>query len=232
MKSLAFGLVLAVLATGAFAQDKPMAAPNTLTAAEKAAGWTLLFDGKSTAGWRGFKQAKIGRGWKVEGGVLSPDPKVAKDIITKDQFENFELTFDWRISPKGNSGVMFHVIEVGDETYESGPEYQILDNARGEPPPEQAGGLFALVAPSMDMTRPVGEFNHARIVVDHGRVQHWLNGMMVAGYDIGSADFKARVAASKFKRWPQFATGATGFIALQNHGDAVAFRDIKIRVLD
>jgi hypothetical protein len=126
---------------------------------------------------------------------------------------------------------MFHVIEVGDETYESGPEYQILDNARGEPPLEQAGGLFALYAPTMDMTRPVGEFNHARIVVDHGKVQHWLNGMMVAQYEIGSPDFKARVAASKFKRWPQFATGATGFIALQNHGDEVAFTNIKIRPL-
>ena len=232
MKSLAFGLVLAVLATCAFARDKPMDAPNTLTAAEKTAGWKLLFDGKTTAGWRGFKQAQIGPGWKVEGGVLSPDPKVAKDIITKDQFENFELTFDWRISPKGNSGVMFHVIEIGDETYESGPEYQILDNARGEPPLEQAGGLFALVAPSMAMARPVGEFNHARIVADHGKAQHWLNGMMVAEYDIDSADFKARVAASKFKRWPQFATGKTGFIALQNHGDDVAFRNIKIRRLD
>jgi hypothetical protein len=231
MKSFAFGLVLAVLATCAFAQDKPMAAPNTLTAAEKAAGWKLLFDGKSTAGWRGFKQAQIGPGWKVVDGVLSPDPKVAKDIITRDQFENFELTFDWRISPKGNSGVMFHVIEVGDETYESGPEYQLLDNARGEPPLEQAGGLFALVAPAMDMTRPAGEFNHARIVVDHGKAQHWLNGMMVAEYDISSADFKARVAASKFKRSPQFATGKTGFIALQNHGDDVAFRNIKIRRL-
>lgn len=231
MKFLAFGLVLAVLATGALAQSKPMAAQNTLTAAERAAGWTLLFDGKTTAGWRGFKQATIGPGWKVQGGVLSPDPKVAKDIITKDRFENFDLGFDWRISPKGNSGVMFHVIEVGDETYESGPEYQILDNAHGEPPLQQAAGLFALVAPTMDMTRPVGEFNHTRIVVDHGKAQHWLNGMMVAEYDLNSADFKARVAASKFKAWPQFATGKTGFIALQNHGDEVGFRNIKIRRL-
>ena len=227
MKSLALSLCLAVLATGAFAQDKP----NTLTAAEKAAGWKLLFDGKTTAGWRGFKQAEIGPGWNVADGVLLPDPKVAHDIITTDKFENFELTFDWRISKGGNSGVMFHVIEVGDETYESGPEYQILDNSRGEPPLEQAGGLFALYAPTMDMTRPVGEFNHARIVVDHGKVQHWLNGMMVAQYEIGSPDFKARVAASKFKAWPQFAASPGGHIALQNHGDAVAYRNIKIRVL-
>ena len=230
MKSLAFGLVLAVLATGAFAQDKPMA-PNTLTPAEKAAGWKLLFDGKTTAGWRGFKTLAPDAGWRVNGGVLSPDPKSSHDLVTKGDYENFELTFDWKISPKGNSGVMFHVIPVGEETYESGPEYQLLDNSRGEPPLERAGGLFALVAPSMDMTKAVGEFNHARIVVDHGKVQHWLNGMMVAEYEIGSPDFKARVAASKFTRWPQFATGKTGAIVLQCHGDAVGFRDIKIRAL-
>jgi len=231
MKSLAFGLVLAVLATGAFAQDKATAAPNTLTPAEKAGGWKLLFDGKSTAGWRGFKTAEPDAGWHVTDGVLSPDPKRSHDLVTKGDYENFELAFDWKISPKGNSGVMFHVIPVGEETYESGPEYQLLDNARGEPPLEQAGGLFALVAPSMDMTKPVGEFNHGKIVVDHGKVQHWLNGMMVAEYEIGSPDFKARVAASKFKAWPQFATGKTGAIVLQCHGDDVAFRNIKIRVL-
>ena len=158
-------------------------------------------------------------------------PKKFQTLVTQANYENFELTFDWKISAKGNSGVMYHVIGVGDETYESGPEYQILDNARGEPPLERAGSLFALYAPSMDMTKPVGQFNHARLVVDHGKVQHWLNGMKVAEYDVDSADFKARVAASKFKRWPQFATGKTGAVALQNHGDAVWFKNIKIREL-
>ncbi len=219
-----------VLAISAFAIPA-LAADNTLTPAEKKAGWTLLFDGKTTVGWRGFKQAQIGPGWKVEHGVLFPDPKVAKDIVTQADYASFEMTFDWRISAKGNSGVMFHVISVGEETYESGPEYQILDNARGEPPLERAGGLFALVAPSMDMTRPVGDWNSARLIVDHGKVQHWLNGMLVAQYEIGSPAFNALVAASKFKRWPQFATGVTGGIALQNHGNDVAFRNLKIRVL-
>ena len=226
MKTFALGLALAVLATGAGAQK-----PNTLTAAERAAGWTLLFDGKSTAGWRAFKQAVPGPGWKAADGILSPEPKVAHDLVTKADYENFDLTFDWRIGPKGNSGVMFHVIEVGDETYQSGPEYQLLDNSRGERPLERAGGLYALVAPTMDVTRPVGEFNHGRLLVDHGRVQHWLNGAMVAQYEIGSADFNARVAASKFTRWPQFATGKTGAIALQCHGDDVAFQNLKIRKL-
>jgi hypothetical protein len=232
MKTFALGLCLAVLApffvaTAAYAQG----ADNTLTAAEKAAGWTLLFDGKTTAGWKGFKTPAPDPGWKVKDGAIGPDPKTSKDLVSKADYENFELSFEWKISPKGNSGVMFHVIPLGEETYESGPEYQILDNAHGEPPLQRAGSLFALYAPSMDMTRPVGQFNEARIVVDHGHVQHWMNGMKVVEYEIGSPDFKARVAASKFKQWPQFATGKTGGVALQNHGDAVWFRNIKIRVL-
>ena len=124
---------------------------------------------------------------------------------------------------------MFHVTEAGKRTYESGPEYQILDNARGEPALEQAGALYALYPPSRDATRPVGQFNQARLVVDRGKVQHWLNGVRVARYDMNSADFKARVAGSKFKAWPTFAASPSGAIALQNHGDAVAFRNVKIR---
>ena len=228
MKTLVLGLSLAVIATGAFAQGP---ADNRLTAAEKAGGFTLLFDGKTTAGWRGFKTPAPDAGWKVKDGALTPDAKKSADLVTKGNYENFELDFDWKISPKGNSGVIYHVIPVGDETYESGPEYQILDNARGERPQQQAASLFALYPPSKDMTRPVGAFNHSRLIVDHGRVQHWLNGMMVTEYDLGSADFKARVAASKFRQWPQYATGKSGAIALQCHGDDVAFKNLKIKVL-
>ncbi len=226
MKTLALGLVAAALVAA-----PAVAAPNELTPAEKSAGWTLLFDGKSLAGWRGFKAAKPDAGWTVKDGALSPDPKTSKDIITDANYEDFELSFQWKISPKGNSGVMFHVIEQGDETYESGPEYQILDNAHGEAPPQQAASLFALYPPSMDMTRPPGDWNQGKIRVLHGHVEHWLNGMMVTEYDLGSADFKARVDHSKFRQWPQFASAKTGHIALQNHGDAVWFRDLKIRVL-
>ena len=227
MRSLALALCLAVVATGAIAQTPD----NSLTPAERAGGWKLLFDGKSTAGWRGFKTPAPDRGWRVEGGALTPDPKTSKDLVTKANYANFELDFDWKISPKGNSGVIYHVIPVGDETYESGPEYQILDNAHGEPPLQRAASLFALYAPAKDMTRPVGQFNHGRLIVDHGRVQHWLNGEKVVEYDINSPDFKARVAGSKFKQWPQFATGKSGAIALQNHGDAVWFKNLKIKLL-
>ena len=232
MKTLALGFCLAVIATGVFAQGKAAAPDNTLTPAEKSAGWKLLFDGKTTDGWKGFKTPAPDAGWKIADGALSPDPKTSKDVVTKANYENFELTFDWKISPKGNSGVIYHVIPMGDETYESGLEYQILDNAHGEAPPQRAASLFALYAPSKDMPKPVGQFNQGRIVVDHGKVQHWLNGVLVVEYDMNSADFKARVAASKFKQWPQFATGKTGAIALQCHDSDVAFKNLKIKVLN
>jgi hypothetical protein len=226
MRGLLIGLALAATVAGA-----AHAADNALTPAEKKAGWRLLFDGKDTVGWRDFKAPAPDAGWTVKDGVLSPDPKTSKDLISKGEYENFELEFDWKIAPKGNSGVMYHVLEVGDETYWSGPEYQLLDNAHGEPPPQRAGSLFALYAPTKDVTKPVDQFNHSRLVVDHGKVQHWMNGVKVAEYDLNSADFKDRVAKSKFKQWPMFATGKTGHIALQNHGDWVGFKNIKIRVL-
>lgn len=205
-----------------------MAADNTLTAAETAAGWRLLFDGKSTDGWRTFRKPTAD--WKVVDGALAPDPKTSGDLITNDQFGSFELSFDWKIAPKGNSGVMYRVTEAGERSYYSGPEYQVLDNSRGEPPLQRAGALYDLYAPAVDATKPVGEYNQARLIVKGDQVEHWLNGQKVAAYDLGSAEFKAKVAASKFKTWP-FATSPTGHIALQNHGDDVWYKNLKVRVL-
>jgi hypothetical protein len=226
MKFIAIGLASAVLATGALAQ--PM---NTLTPEEKKAGWKLLFDGRTTEGWRGFKAPVPDAGWHVADSALSPDPKASQDIMTKAMFGDFELAFDWKIGPKGNSGVMYRVTEDGERTYWSGPEYQVLDNSRGEPPLQRAGALYDLYAPSQDVTKPVGEYNQGRIVVRRGHVEHWLNGVKVVEYELGSEDFKAKVAASKFKAWPMFGQGARGHIALQNHGDPVAYRNIKVREL-
>ena len=222
-------LASVVLVTGAAAARPPH---NVLTAREKAAGWRLLFDGRTTTGWRNWRKAGVDPGWRVEDGVLvCADPKATSDLITVGKYGDFELSFDWRISPKGNSGVYFHVLEEGEHGYESGPEYQLLDNARGFPPKEQAGSLFGLFAPSKDMTRPVGEFNTSRLLVRRGHVEHWLNGVKVVEYELNSPAFKAAVAGTKFERWPLFASAATGHIALQDHGDGVAFRDIKIRAL-
>ncbi|CAN5390985.1 hypothetical protein BH09PSE2_BH09PSE2_08800 [soil metagenome] len=124
------------------------------------------------------------------------------------------------------------MLEQGEHGYESGPEYQLLDNAHGEPPPQQAGSLFGLYAPSKDVTKPVGEFNQSRIVVRHGHVEHWMNGAKLVEYELNSPDFKAHVVGTKFAAWPLFATAKTGHIALQDHDAVVAFRDIKIRKLD
>lgn len=223
MKVIALALAVVMSATAAHAAD------NVLTKAEKKAGWRLLFDGKTTAGWRGFKAAAPD--WRVEDGALAPDPKASKDIMTQATFGDFDLTFDWKISPKGNSGVMFRVIEGPQETYHSGPEYQVLDNARGERPLERAGSLYALYAPTTDVPKTVGEWNTSRIVLKGGKGEHWLNGVKVAAYDLDSAEFKAKVAGSKFKAWPQFAASPTGHIALQNHGDMVWYRNLKIRPL-
>lgn len=228
MRAAVLGLAMAIAMVGQAAS----AADNTLTAAEKAAGWRLLFDGRSLEGWRGFKTPEPDAGWTVTDGMLGPDPKTSRDIMTKETFGDFELAFDWKVGPKGNSGVMFRVTEAGTQTYQSGPEYQIVDNARGEPVVEQAGALYGLYAPTTDATRPVGEFNHSRLVLRGGRGEHWLNGVKVAEYDLDSDAFRAKVAATKFRAWPQFAAAKSGHIAIQNHGDPVFFRNIKIRPLD
>lgn len=228
MKSAMLAFAMAIALSGA---GSASAADNALSPAEKAAGWRLLFDGRSTDGWRGFKTAAPDAGWTVQDGALGPDPKTSKDILTKETFGDFELVFDWKITPKGNSGVMFHVTETGEQTYQSGPEYQVVDNARGEPLVEQAGALYGLYAPATDATKPVGEFNHSRLILKGGKGEHWLNGVKVAAYDLNSPEFKAKVAASKFKAWPQFAASDTGHIAIQNHGDHVWYRNIKIRPL-
>jgi hypothetical protein len=229
MKIAALSLALALFAAPALAAEP---GHNTLSPAKRADGWKLLFDGRTLTGWREFKKTGIGPGWQVvDGAITLVDPAKAEDIITTEPYADFDLQFDWKISRNGNSGVYYHVIEQGETGYQSGPEYQLLDNAHGEPPLQQAGGLFGLYAPSVDVTRPVGEYNHSRLVVNHGHVEHWLNGVKVTEYDIGSPDFKARVAKTKFARWPLFATAPSGFISLQDHESVVAFRDLKIKVL-
>ena len=223
---------LIALAVAASLFTAAQAAENTLTAKEKADGWVLLFDGKTTQGWHSYKKSEAGPQWQVIDGVLTLTAGGGGDLVTDKEYANFELSFDWRISKMGNSGVMYHVSEgAGDHPYLSGPEYQLLDNAHGEPPLETAGSLFGLYAPSKDVTKPVGAFNHGVIKVDHGHVEHWLNGVKIVEYTLNSDDFKARVAGTKFAGWPDFAKHATGLIALQDHGDGVAFRNIKIHVL-
>lgn len=207
------------------------AAPNALTEAEREAGWRLLFDGRTTAGWRGYRQEGMPEGWIVEDGALHRDAR-AGDIITEDEFEDFELSLEWKVGPAGNSGVFYLATEEPEAIYEVAPEMQVLDDAghpNGESPLTSAGALYDLYPVPEGVVRPAGEWNGARIVVEDGRVEHWLNGTKVVEYELGSEEWERRVANSKFAEWPGYGRAERGHIGLQDHGDPVWFRSIKIR---
>lgn len=206
---------------------------NRLTPAEKRAGWILLFDGSTLDGWQSPISSSPPADWSVHDGSIALHHEGEYfDLITRKDYADFELTFEWRISQGGNSGVFYHVRpEVSDRSWKSGLEYQLLDNSHGEAPIEQAGALFDLYAPDRDLTKPVGEWNSGRIVVRGHHVEHWMNGHRLLQAELQSADFQARVAQAKFKDFPRWATYAEGRIALQDHGDDVAFRNLKLRPL-
>lgn len=214
---------------------------NVLTDQEKKDGWKLLFDGKTTEGWRGYKKDTMPMGWKVIDGVLTRVSGGAggqgagggDDIVTIDKYESFELAIDWKIAAGGNSGILYRVTEDVTTSWHVGPEMQVLDNAKwpNRDKRELAGACYDLYAPAKDVTKPASEWNQARLVVDGNRVQHWLNGAKIVEYEIGSDDWNKRVEASKFKNKPGFAKTARAHICLQDHSDKVEFRNIKIRVL-
>ena len=199
----------------------------------RSSDWQILFDGSTTAAWRGYLKPDLPAGWQIVDGALTRVAP-AGDIITREQFENFELELEWRVQKGGNSGIFFKVIDdpAIQAVWHSGPELQVLDNDAhrdGLDPRTSAGSNYALHAPTKEVVKPAGEWNHVRIVVDGNHVEHWMNGEKIVEYEIGSDDWKARVAASKFKDMPRYATARAGHIALQDHGDWVAYRNIKIR---
>lgn len=187
--------------------------------------------------WRGYLKPNLPAGWELKGKTLTR-VAAAGDIITEQTYENFELTLEWKISKGGNSGIFFHVVEDPkfDAVYLTGPEMQVLDNkghSDGRLPLTSAGSDFAVHAPSKDVTKPVGQWNKVKLVVKGSHVEHWLNGTKLLEYELWSDDWKQRVAASKFKTLaPQFGMAKTGHIALQDHGDWVSFRNIKIKRLE
>jgi hypothetical protein len=222
-------LLAAVLALGTTVN----AQMPSLTAAEKAAGWKLLFDGKSLNGWRGYKTETPPTGWRAVNGELVRDGS-GGDLMTAEQFDNFELQLEWKISQNGNSGIIYRISTDGPFTYSSGPEFQILHNAGhkdGANPLTSAGSNYAVNPPVRDVTKPVGEWNSVRIIANGDHVEHWMNGVKLLEYDIASADWEARVKASKFATMPWYGRAKRGYIALQDHGNLVTYRNIKIRSL-
>jgi len=204
-----------------------------LPAEDRAAGWQPLFDGRTTTGWRNYRRDELSAGWQAVDGALTRRG-AGGDIVTEASFADFELRLEWRVARGGNSGIFFRVSESEPAIYMTAPEMQVLDDARhpdGRSPLTSAGSNFGLHGVPAGIAKPAGEWNAARLLVDGNHVEHWLNGERVVSYELGSEDWRARVAASKFSAWPFYGTVRSGPIGLQDHGDEVAFRNIRIRRL-
>ena len=231
--------------------------PNALTAPERAAGWRLLFDGQTLAGWRGLGYDTVPTGhWVVVDGAIKKIangqvPRVADgrplnggDLMTVDTFGDFELTWEWKVTPTANSGVKYNVSEeisvaqggAGGPSHSAlGFEYQMLDDDRhedGKLPTHRSGALYDLIAPSADKRlRPVGEWNRSTVIFRGNHGEHWLNGQKIVEFELGTAHMDSLVAKSKYRVIPGFADRRKGHIVLQDHGDEVYFRNIKVRPL-
>lgn len=221
------------------AESPQPVADNTLSADEKAQGWKLLFDGQTTEGWRNFKSSDIGPAWKVENGTLTLETggeEKGGDIITDQEYENFELSLEWKIEEGGNSGIIYHVLEEDqyDRVWHTGPEMQILDD-KGHPDAKfdkhRAGDLYDLIECEVVTVKPANEWNKIRLLSNNGHVEHWQNGRKVVEYNMDDPSWKTFIEGSKFKKMPGFGTSKKGHISLQDHEDRVWFKNIKIRQL-
>ncbi|MFY9150699.1 MAG: DUF1080 domain-containing protein [Prolixibacteraceae bacterium] len=222
---------------------------NTLTPEEVNAGWQLLFDGTTSTGWRGYNKTEFPAGWQVVDGTLhcigtgtgEAGAENGGDIIYDKKFKNFNLKLEWKISNGGNSGIFYLAQEIpGWEIYKTAPEMQVLDNERhpdamlGKDGNRQAGSLYDLIPAKPQNAKPAGEWNTVEIICYKGTVVHKQNGVAVVEYHLWTDDWKKLVADSKFpnlnEKWADVAT--EGFIAFQDHGDDVWYRNIKIKELE
>jgi hypothetical protein len=203
----------------------------TLTAAQRGAGWRLLFDGSTIRGWRGYQSATMPAGWAAVSGELTKADKTS-DIVTDDQFGDFELDIDWKIGSAGNSGIFYRATEEYDHIYWSGTEYQLLDDANapdGRSRLTAAGSAYALYPAPAGIVKAAGEWNSTRIIVKGAHVEHWLNGVKLLEYELWSPDWLAKVQASKFGVWPNFGRAKRGYIGIQgDHSGSLALRNIRI----
>jgi len=211
-----------------------MALQPTAAAREKWSRWKPLFDGKTTTGWRGYKTQEMPAGWKVEDGVLSKSGSV-EDILTNDEFGDFDFRIDWKISDGGNSGIFYRGTEEYEKIYWSGTEYQLLDDIHAADNKTRltcAGAAYGLYPSPPGHLKPVGDWNTTRIVAKGAHVEHWLNGFKLLEYELWSPDWEAKVKESKFAKWPNYGRAKKGHFALQgDHNGALAFRNIRIREL-
>lgn len=248
MKKIVF--LLSILAACTGKKESPAATtpavPDivlpSLSDQQKADGWKLLFDGKSLEGWRIFKNWKNNT-WEVKDGMLHCKPlnEQAKgdgdersDIMTNDEFGNFEFTCEWKISHAGNSGIIYRVTEEYEQPYFTGPEYQVIDDEGYQPKQSDvhlSGANYDMMAPSVKAAKPAGEWNETKIVVNGKNVEHWLNGQKVVAYELGSADWQKRKDGSKWKDKKGYGMAAQGHIDLQDHGDEVWYRNLMIKKL-
>lgn len=223
--------------SGTSASRAPQGGANDSTTG---GAWTTLFDGKDLSSFRGFRKDTIPPAWVVKDGCLvhmksAGDHTAAGDLITREQYGNFELELEWKVTPGGNSGIFYHAAEDTNNIWENAPEMQILDDSThndGKDRLTSAGADYALHPAPVGAVKPVGDWNQVRLVADKGRIQYFLNGVKMCDFQRGSDDWKARVARSKFSKMPKYATNSRGHIGLQDHGDEVWFRNIRVRSLD
>ena len=226
---------LALLLAACFNSWQPSTAeyPTVrLSASEWQDGFRPLFDGATLSGWRIYHGAGTG-GWQVKDGMIVRGGG-GGDLVTSETFGNFDFRLEWRVAEGGNSGVIYRVDDSGDATYMTGPEMQVLDDERhldGKSELTSAGAVYGLYPAPRGIVKPAGEWNSARVVANGNHVEHWLNGKLIAQYELGSPEWAQKVAASKFDAWKGYGKFARGRIALQDHGDQVSFRNIRIRVL-
>lgn len=232
-RNIALSLVLGA-ATAAMPLAAQRATENTITPAQADSGWELLFDGHSMAKWRGYKSDTMPSGWHAQDGTLEKAGS-ADDIVTRREFTDFDLRFDWMLDSAGNAGVFYRGTEEYPKIYWTGPEYQLLDDAHaadGKNRLTSAGAAYGLYPSPAGIVHPANQWNHGRIVVRGNHVEHWMNGRKLLEYDLHSADWKAKVAASKFSKWPDYGMMPSGHIAIQgDHNGALHLRNIRIRPL-
>jgi len=228
--------VLAALLFAIFAIScTTVAEDNTLTDTEKKEGWMLLFDGKSMDQWKNFKKDGISEKWQIKDGAMVLTGKGGGDVMTKKTYKNFDFKLEWKISEGGNSGIFILADEKGPQIYTHAPEIQILDNEKHSDrskPNHRSGSLYDMITSPPESHKKAGEWNQVRILLKDKMLKVWQNGILTAEVTIGSSKWNELLANSKFKNWKGFAANEAGALGLQDHGDVVSFKNLKIKVLD